>query len=41
MKREGSNELDGSQTKTRVHKSLPRFGPTEGKDLRPACLTLY
>jgi hypothetical protein len=23
------------------HESLPRFGPPEGKDLRPACLYLY
>jgi hypothetical protein len=36
----GSGELDGDQTGTRVHESLPRFGPPEGNDLRPACLTL-
>jgi hypothetical protein len=28
------------QTETREHESLPRFDPLEGKDLRPACLTL-
>jgi hypothetical protein len=36
----GSGELDGDQTNTRVHKSLPRFGPPEGNNLCPACLTL-
>jgi hypothetical protein len=37
----GSGKLDDSQTRTRAHESLPRFGPPEGKYLRPACLTLY
>jgi hypothetical protein len=39
----GSGELDGGQTRTRAHESLPRFAPRppEGKDLGPACLTLY
>jgi hypothetical protein len=37
----GSGEFDGGQTRTRAHESLLRFGPPEGKDLRPACLTLY
>jgi hypothetical protein len=23
----GSDELDGDQTETRIHKGLPRFGP--------------
>jgi hypothetical protein len=36
----GSGELNGDQTGIRVHESLPRFGPPEGNDLRPACLTL-
>jgi hypothetical protein len=29
------------QTETGVRKNLPRFGPSEGKDLYPACLILY
>jgi hypothetical protein len=41
MRGEGSGKLDGGQTKTRGHESLPRFGPPKGKDLRPACLNLY
>jgi hypothetical protein len=41
MREEGSGELGNGQTKTRAHESLPRFGPPEGKDLRPACVTLY
>jgi hypothetical protein len=41
MRGEGFGELDCGQTKTRAHESLPRFGPPEGKDLHPACLTLY
>jgi hypothetical protein len=29
------------QTETGVHTNLPRFGPSEGKNLHPACLILY
>jgi hypothetical protein len=31
MKGEGSNELDGDQTKTGAHESLPKFGPRRVK----------
>jgi hypothetical protein len=36
----GSDKLNDGQTRTRAHKCLPRFDPPEGKDLRPAYLTL-
>jgi hypothetical protein len=36
----GLGKLDGDQTETRVHRGLPKFGPPEGNNLRPACLTL-
>jgi hypothetical protein len=36
----GSSELDDDQTETRAHKSLPKFAPPEGNNLRYACLTL-
>jgi hypothetical protein len=36
----GSGKLDGDQTEIRAHKSLPRFGPPEGNNLRPSYLTL-
>jgi hypothetical protein len=29
------------QTETWIHMNLPRFDPSEGKDLHPACLILY
>jgi hypothetical protein len=41
MRGEGSGELDGSQTKTRAHTRVYLGSPPEGKDLHPACLTLY
>jgi hypothetical protein len=31
MRGEGSDELDGDQTRTRAHESLPRFGPKRVK----------
>jgi hypothetical protein len=37
----GSGGLNGGQTRTKGPCDLPRFAPPEGKDLCPACLTLY
>jgi hypothetical protein len=33
--------FDGFRQKQGAHRSLPRLGPPEGKDLHPACLILY
>jgi hypothetical protein len=41
MRGEGSSELNGGQSKTRAHKSLPRFAPLEGKYLRPDFVLMW
>jgi hypothetical protein len=33
--------FDGFRQKYEAHESLPRFDPSEGKDLRSTCLILY
>jgi hypothetical protein len=37
----GSDKLDSGQMKTRNTQEFTQVWPLEGKDLRPACLTLY
>jgi hypothetical protein len=40
-RKRGSGELDGGQTKTGSTRVFTQVRPPEGKDLCPACLTLY
>jgi hypothetical protein len=37
----GACGFDGFRQKQDTHESLPRFGPSEGKDLYLACVILY
>jgi hypothetical protein len=36
-----ASDFDGFRQKQDAPVNLPRFGPSEGKDLHPACLILY